>query len=56
MVSVSLGQDFTIGFSSFHVGFGVSRDDVETEVDAGRAIVRNEPEGFGDNLVNVDLA
>ena len=49
-------EDLVVGFSSFHVGFGVSRDDVETEVDAGRAIMRNEPEGFGDYRVKVDLA
>ena len=41
-------EDLVVGFSNFHVGFGVRRDDAETEVDAGRAIVRNEPEGFGD--------
>ena len=41
-------EDLVVVVFSVHVGVGTSGDDVDTEVNAGRAVVRDEPEGLGD--------
>ena len=49
-------EDLVVAVFRVHVSVGIRGENVEEEVDTGRAVVRDEPEGPGDNGVDVDVA